>query len=57
MEDGISGVSSPIAVGLVEKAPGPEVEFVIGQPQNMVEGAVKEVGHTEKNATMGIFVQ
>ena len=57
MEDGISGVSSPIAVGLAEKAPGPEVEFVIDQPQNMVEGAVKEVGHTEKNATMGIFVQ
>ena len=57
MGDGISGVSSPIAVGLAEKAPGPEVEFVIDQPQNMVEGAVKEVGHTEKNATMGIFVQ
>ena len=57
MEDGIFGVNFPRAVGLVEKAPGPEVEFVIGQPQNMVEGAVKEVGHTEKNATMGIFVQ
>ena len=57
MEDGISGLSSRNAVGLVEKAPGPEVEFVIDQPQNMVEGAVKEVGHTEKNATMGILVQ
>ena len=57
MEDGIFGVNFPRAVGLVEKAPGPEVEFVIDQPQNMVEGAVKEVGHTEKNATMGIFVQ
>ena len=52
MEDGISGVSSPIAVGLAEKAPGPEVELVIGQPQRMVARTVWEEGHKQKHALM-----
>ena len=52
MGDGISGVSSPIAVGLVEKAPGPELENVIGRPQRMVARTVWEAGHKQKHAQM-----
>ena len=52
MGDGISGVSSLIAVGLAEKAPGPEVELVIGQPQRMVARTVREEGRKEKHAQM-----
>ena len=44
-------------MGLVEKAPGPELEIVIDRPQNMVAGAVKEAGGKEKHATMDVFVQ
>ena len=52
MEDGIFGVSSPIAVGLAEKGLGPELENVIGQPQRMVAGTVWEAGHKQKHAQM-----
>ena len=52
MGDGISGVSSPVAVGLAEKGLGPELENVIGQPQRMVARTVWEEGHKQKHAQM-----
>ena len=52
MEDGIFGVSSPVAVGLAEKGLGPELENVIGQPQRMVARTVWEEGHKQKHAQM-----
>ena len=52
MGDGISGVSSPIAVVLAEKAQELELELVIGQPQRMVARTVREAGHKQKHAQM-----
>ena len=50
MEDGISGVSSPIAVGLAAKAQELGQELVIDQPQRMVARTVWEEGLKEKHA-------
>ena len=50
MEDGISGVSSPIAVGLAAKAQELGRELVIDQPQRMVARTVWEEGLKEKHA-------
>ena len=50
MEDGIFGVNFPRAVGLVEKAPGPELENVTDRTQRMVARTVREGERIEKHA-------
>ena len=52
MEDGISGVNFHLAVGLVEKALGPELENVTDRTQRMVAGTVQEEERKEKHAQM-----
>ena len=52
MEVGGSGVSFPIAVGLVEKGLGPEPEIVTDHDQRMVARTVWEAGHKQKHAQM-----